>query len=57
MNKLTDNSKMPWGKYEGEKMANVPAEYLLWCFNNNKCSKEVAVYIQDNLDVLKAEVR
>lgn len=30
MEKLTDNSPMPWGKHKGTAMANVPAHYLLW---------------------------
>lgn len=53
---MTDNSKMPFGKYKGEKMANVPASYLIWIFENNKCSPEVAKYIAENLDVIKAEI-
>lgn len=53
---MTDNSKMPFGKYKGEKMANVPASYLIWIFENNKCSPEVAKYIADNLDVIKSEI-
>lgn len=24
---LTDDSIMPWGKYKGEKMGNIPASY------------------------------
>ena len=27
---MTDDSVMPWGKHKGEKLANVPAAYLLW---------------------------
>jgi uncharacterized protein (DUF3820 family) len=26
---MDDNSKMPFGKYVGEKMANVPPQYLI----------------------------
>jgi uncharacterized protein (DUF3820 family) len=54
--KMTDNSLMPYGKYKGEKMANVPPDYLIWLFENNKCSPEVAKYIAENLDVIKAEI-
>lgn len=54
--KLTDDSPMPFGKFKGEKMANVPASYLLWIYDNDKCSKEVKVYIKDNFDVLEAEI-
>lgn len=53
--KLSDSSKMPYGKHQGEKMANVPAKYLLWLYENDKCDKYVKEYIIDNLDVLKSE--
>jgi uncharacterized protein (DUF3820 family) len=53
---MTDNSLMPFGKYKGEKMANVPSDYLLWIFENNKCTQEVAKYIAENLDVIKSEI-
>jgi uncharacterized protein (DUF3820 family) len=55
MTKLTDDSLMPWGKHKGTKMANVSADYLLWVFENNKCSPEVANYINENMDVIKKE--
>lgn len=48
---------MPWGKYQGDKMINVPASYLIWLYDNNKCSGDVKVYIKDNYDVLNEEVR
>lgn len=53
---MTDNSTMPFGKFKGEKMANVPSEYLLWLFENNKCTPEVAKYIADNIEVIKSEI-
>lgn len=54
--KMTDNSLMPYGKHKGQKMANVPPDYLIWLFENNKCTPGVAKYIAENLDVLKAEI-
>jgi len=53
---MTDESTMPYGKHKGQKMANVPPDYLIWLFENNKCTPEVAKYIAENLDVLKAEI-
>jgi len=53
---ITDNSSMPFGKYQGQKMVNIPADYLLWIYDNNKCTAEVAKYITENMDVLKAEI-
>lgn len=54
---LYDNSPMPWGKYKGEKMANVPASYLLWLYDNKKCNKEILEYIEDNMDALESEIK
>lgn len=47
---------MPFGKYQGTEMENVPASYLIWLYDNNKCNKEVKEYIEDNMDVLKMEI-
>lgn len=54
---MTDVSLMPFGKFKGEKMANVPAEYLIWLFKNDKCYGELKNYIKDNLDVLNEELK
>lgn len=57
MANLTDESLMPWGKYQGDEMINVPASYLIWLYDNNKCSGDVKAYIEDNYDVLNEEVQ
>ena len=54
--RLTEESPMPFGKYKGEKMQDVPALYLLWLYENDKCSGYVKQYIQDNQDVLIKEI-
>lgn len=54
---MKDDSKMPYGKYSGQRMIDVPASYLLWLYDNNKCSGEVKKYIQENIDVLRSEVK
>jgi uncharacterized protein (DUF3820 family) len=54
---MTDESIMPIGKYRGEKMANVPPEYLLWMYENtNIIYDELKQYIKDNLDIIKSEI-
>lgn len=63
--KLTDESIMPFGKYKDEKMANVPASYLLWLYDEYTLpnprfgfiNRDVLAYIEENLDVLKEEIR
>lgn len=58
---MDDNSEMPFGKYAGEKMANVPDSYLIWCWNNHIVSMRkfprVYMYIRDNLDVIESEFK
>lgn len=53
---MTDSDVMPWGKFKGEKIGNVPGDYLIWIYENNKCFGEVKQYIKDNLTVLKTEI-
>lgn len=53
---LTDESLMPFGKHKGEKLANVPPDYLIWLYDNNKCFDDLRKYIESNMDVLKAEI-
>lgn len=57
MKTLTDESQMPFGIHTGEKLANVPAKYLMYLYDNNKLTDEVRAYIIDNLDVLKEEIK
>lgn len=52
---MTDNSIMPFGKYKGEKLANVPADYLLYMYHLGKLYGELKKYIENNMDVLKIE--
>ena len=54
---ITDNTPMPWGIHKGKAMANVPASYLLWLLDANKCSGDVKKYIQDNKQVLEQETK
>lgn len=50
---LHDDDEMPYGKHKGTKMANVPSDYLLWLYDNDKCSGKVLSYIEVNLDALR----
>lgn len=56
-NILTDDSPMPFGKFKGKRMEEVPAAYLIWLHENNKCSGNVKAYIEDNLDALRLELK
>ena len=53
--RFTDQDLMPFGKYKGEKMENVPASYLLWLRDQKVLHKQVGNYIEENLAVLTSE--
>ena len=53
---LTDNSLMPFGKHEGVRMADVPTEYLIWLYENKKCTPSVTQYIESNMETIKLEI-
>lgn len=54
---LTDDSPMPFGKYKGIPTQDVPVKYLHWIWQNGAKNENtsIAIYIRQNLDVLKAE--
>lgn len=58
-NKITDETPCPFGKaYYGVKMANVPADYLLWVLDNlSNLRADVRAYIEDNKTALEKEVK
>lgn len=58
--KLTDLSPMPFGKFKGKPMQDVPAYFLhyLWATGMEKDnSSPVACYIRENLNALKQEYK
>lgn len=54
--KMDDSSPMPFGIHKDKQMADVPASYLLWLYENNKCNGDVKEYIKENLDVIKGQI-
>lgn len=55
MVRYTDETIMPFGIHKDKKLANVPADYLMGCYDNNKVTEPLRKYIEENLDVLRAE--
>ena len=64
MTKLNDDSLMPFGKHKGTKMKDVPADYLLWFFEEKSSAlsstlssqdETVLEYIDDNLEGVEEE--
>ncbi len=56
---MNDESIMPFGKYKGTRMIDVPAGYLMWFHLNvaeTSVNEPVHSYIKDNLDVIQSEI-
>lgn len=52
---ITDNHPMPFGKYMGKRMIDVPGVYLIWLYDNDCNHAGVKKYIIDNFQGLKKE--
>lgn len=58
MKTLSDTDLMPFGKYKGVPMQDVPVTYLHWLWHEGMKSDRsgsVSDYIRRNLDALKQE--
>jgi hypothetical protein len=58
MKPLQDFDPMPFGKYKGQPMDTVPADYLFWLWMNGKkqdMACQVADYIRRNKSALALE--
>lgn len=53
--KYTDETILTFGKYEGFKLTNVPADYLLYLYDNKKSFGKLHEYIIENIDILRLE--
>ncbi len=53
---MNDESIMPFGKYKGYKMANIPASYLLWLLENGNTFGDVKQYLIENKEVFIQEI-
>lgn len=51
---LEANDPMPFGKFKGEPMEDLPASYLHWCWHNVR-HEGVISYINDNISALMKE--
>jgi uncharacterized protein (DUF3820 family) len=53
----TDSTPFPFGKHKNKAMANVPAEYLIWCRDNiNNLDPGLKAYINANMQGLQQEM-
>ena len=55
---MTDNDLMPFGKYQGIPLKDVPDDYLLWLYNQDIHPKysDLEDYLEENIDGIKANI-
>lgn len=60
---MTDTDLMPFGKYRGVRLEDVPASYLLWLWNEGLKAEtgsqgqrgDLARYIRDSMSALRMD--
>ena len=55
-----DNTRMPFGKHQGKKLQDVPAEYLDWLIGEPDLPTThpaIFQYISDNEELIEADLR
>lgn len=53
----TDTTVLTFGMHKNKALANIPAAYLLYLYDNNKTSDAgLKKYIENNMEVLRKEV-
>lgn len=51
-----DDDLMPFGKYKGKMMIDVPANYLLWLHEQGCNNEMVRNYIINSMDAIEQEL-
>jgi len=54
---MDDESLMPFDKYKGDRLIDIPAWYLLSLLNNDNLQYDLKEYILDNENVLIQQKR
>lgn len=54
---MGDYDLMPFGKYKGYELIEVPAEYLLSILKSGEATGELKQYIEDVKDILELEMK
>lgn len=54
---MTDQSIMPFGKYAGKKLIDIPAWWWLWMLAEKKLFGPILDYANDNKEVFEAELK
>lgn len=50
---LIDDSIMPFGKYKGKKLSEIPDGWWTWMYDRSKLSKQYIDYAEDRVNILR----
>lgn len=56
MSILTDQSKMPFGKYKGKTLAEIPDSYFIWLYDDG-VQGDLRVYIEDSVPAIANSIK
>lgn len=48
---VTDKMTMPFGKYKGENIEDLPSDYITWVLTNTSIGPKLQKCLQDQLDL------
>lgn len=54
---LTDQSKMPFGKFKGKTLAEVPDSYLVWLYDSGLEPGDLKMYIEESVPEIANSIR
>lgn len=56
---MNDDSIMRFGAHKGKKLSDVPADYLIYAYENFELEHrpEFKKYLEENIDVLRKEAK
>ena len=56
---LNDSSLMTFGMFKGIRMRDIPAEYLLWIYDNRRWGsrRDLLIYLMEHEQALRKEVK
>jgi len=52
---MNDNTIIRFGMHKGKPLGEVPADYLMWLYNEKDCPNDLKEYIEDNMEALESE--